>query len=215
MSNMLQAKNLGMALCHDCHLLVDVRDVPEGRGAVCPRCGAIVHLRKPNSVKRTWALLIAAVIMYFPANLLPITYTSTLGTIEASTIISGVIYFLKDGAVAVGLIILIASVVVPIAKIVVLGYLLLTIHFKSTWRPHDRTRLYRMIEMIGRWSMVDVFVVTIMVALVKLGALANVDAGPAAIYFATVVVLTMLATENFDPRLIWDTFEEIHEQTNR
>ncbi len=208
MAETATAKQLGMGLCHDCHMLVDVTSVPAGQSAICPRCGAVVHLRKPNSLKRTWALLIAACIFYLPANLLPITVTTSFGKTQSDTIISGVIYFLKNGSIAVGLIILIASILIPLLKIMILSYLLLTVHRRSKWRPRDRTRLYRMTEAVGRWSMVDIYVVTIMVALVKLGALANVDAGPAAIYFATVVVLTMLAAESFDSRLIWDAAEE-------
>ena len=208
MGEVATAKQLGMGLCHDCHMLVDISAVPFGQSAICPRCGAVVHMRKPNSLKRTWALLIAACIFYLPANLLPITVTTSFGSTQSDTIISGVIYFLKNGSIAVGLIILIASILIPLLKILILSYLLLTIHLRSKWRPRDRTRLYRMTEAVGRWSMVDIYVVTIMVALVKLGALANVDAGPATVYFATVVVLTMLAAESFDSRLIWDVAEE-------
>ena len=210
MAEMITAKKAGMALCHDCHMLVDMTHVPPGRTAICPRCGSIVHLRKPNSLVRTWALLIASAIFYLPANLLPITTTTSLGSTQADTIISGVIYFLKNGSIAVGLIIFIASIFVPLLKMLILSYLLLTVHFRSIRRPRDRTRLYRITEVVGRWSMIDIYVVTIMVALVKLGAIADVDAGPAAAFFAAVVVLTMLAAESFDSRLIWDVVEEKH-----
>ncbi len=214
MTEMATARQLGLALCHDCHMLVDWAGVRPEEAAYCPRCGARVHLRKPNSLKRTWALLIAAAVLYFPANLLPITVTTSLGSEQSDTIISGVLYFLRHGSIGIGLVILIASVLIPLTKILVLTYLLLTVHSRSLWRPKDRTRLYRMIEAVGRWSMVDIFVVTILVALVKLGALANVDAGPATIYFAAVVILTMLATESFDPRLMWDIVEENYERGN-
>jgi len=212
MADMFSAKKLGLALCHECHILVDFSGVAPGEAAYCPRCGARVYMRKPNSIKRTWALLLASCALYMPANILPITVTTSLGSEQSDTIISGVIYFLKHGSIAIGLIIFIASICVPLMKILTLTYLLLTVHLKSLWRPRDRTRLYRMTETVGRWSMVDIYVVTIMVALVKLGALANVDAGPAAVYFAAVVVLTMLAAESFDPRLIWDVIEENNEQ---
>ncbi len=208
MIKMDTAKKLGLGLCHDCRLLVDLTGVCAAKVGCCPRCGARVHLRKPNSIRRTWALLAASCILYLPANLLPITVTTSLGSKQSDTIISGVIYFLKHGSIAIGLIIFIASICVPLMKILTLTYLLLTVQLKSLWRPRDRTRLYRMTEAVGRWSMVDIYVVTIMVALVKLGALANVEAGPATIYFAAVVVLTMLAAESFDPRLIWDVIEE-------
>ena len=208
MTDMISAMKLGLAQCHDCHLLVDCTAVSPQQAGNCPRCGATVHLRKPNSLARTWALLLASCVLYVPANLLPITITTSLGSEQSDTIISGVIYFLSHGSIAIGLIIFIASICVPMMKIITLIYLLLTVHCKSLWRPRDRTRLYRMTEAVGRWSMVDIYVVTIMVALVKLGALANVDAGPATLYFAAVVVLTMLAAESFDPRLMWDVCEE-------
>lgn len=204
------AKRLGLGLCHDCRILVDLTGVPAGYSARCPRCGADVHLRKPNSLARTWALLIASLIFYLPANLLPITVTTSLGSTQSDTIISGVIYFLQHGSIVIGLVIFIASIFVPMMKILTLLYLLISVHFRSVWRPRDRTLLYRLTEAIGRWSMLDIFVVTILVALVKLGALATIEAGPAAIYFAAVVVLTMLAAESFDSRLIWDVFEEDH-----
>lgn len=124
---------------------------------------------------------------------------------------SGVIYFLFHGSPEIGVVIFTASIFLPILKLVVLAYLLISVQRKSAWRPRDRTKLYRIIEAIGRWSMVDVFVVTILVALVKLGVFASIDAGPAAVYFAAVVVTTLIAAESFDPRLIWDALEEKHE----
>jgi paraquat-inducible protein A len=121
---------------------------------------------------------------------------------------SGVIYFVKTGMWPIALVIFVASVFVPLMKLSVLTYLLISVKRRSHWRPRDRTRLYRMTEVVGRWSMVDIYVVTILVALVKLGALASIDAGPGAIYFGAVVVITMFAAESFDPRLIWDVMEE-------
>ena len=121
---------------------------------------------------------------------------------------SGVIYFLKSGSYEIAIIIFVASVLVPLMKLMILTYLLLSVQFKSLWRPKERTKLYRITEAVGRWSMLDIFVVTILVALVKLGALANIEAGPAAVYFAAVVVITMFAAESFDPRLIWDAVDE-------
>jgi paraquat-inducible protein A len=202
------AKSLGLVSCHDCHLLSHWQN-PSGHEAPhCPRCGAILHQRKPNSLTRTWALVIAAMIFYIPANVLPMTVTSALGATQADTIMSGVIYFIHSGSWEIALVIFTASIFVPFLKFIILIYLLLSIQFKSIKRPKDRTRLYQLTEAIGRWSMLDVYVVTILIALVKLGILANIEAGPAVIYFAAVVVVTMLAAESFDPRLIWDIVEE-------
>jgi paraquat-inducible protein A len=152
--------------------------------------------------------VITAIIFYVPANLLPMTITSALGHVQADTIMSGVIYFIQSGSWEIALVIFTASIFVPFMKFLILIYLLLSVQFKSIRRPKDRTVLYRITEAVGRWSMVDVYVVTILVALVKLGVLADVEAGPAAIYFASVVVTTMFAAESFDPRLIWDAMEE-------
>lgn len=200
------ARNLGLFNCHDCRLLVAI---PPCHGhCCCPRCGAALHPRKPNSLSRTWALVCAAIILYIPANVLPITITSALGSRQTDTILSGVIYFMKSGSWEIAAVIFIASVFVPFAKLLILIFLLLSVHFRSAWRPKDRTVLYRLTEMVGRWSMVDIYVVTILVAMVKLGIVATVEAGPAAVYFAAVVVITMFAAESFDPRLIWDVIEE-------
>lgn len=173
----------------------------------CPRCGEPVHLRKANSLTRTWAFLIAALIMYVPANVLPISIVTAVGNTQSDTIFSGVIYFIHAGEWPIAAVIFTASIFVPILKLLVIIYLLLSIHFKSHWRPRERTRLYRIIEGIGRWSMVDIYVVTIMAALVHVGAIANFSVGPAAVYFASVVVLTIIASMSFDPRLIWDAME--------
>jgi paraquat-inducible protein A len=163
-----------------------------------------LHQRKPNSIARTWALVLAALIFYIPANVLPITMTTSMGKVQADTIMSGVIYFMKTGSWGIALVIFIASIFVPLLKLLILSYLLISVQRKSNWRPRDRTRLYRITEVIGRWSMLDIFVITILVALVKLGALAAIEAGPAAIFFAAVVVITIFAAMSFDPRLIWD-----------
>lgn len=202
------ARKLGLVNCHDCHLLSRWPQLRKGEVAHCPRCGGELHQRKPNSVARTWALLIAAIAFYIPANLLPMTITSALGSVQSDTIMSGVIYFVHSGSWEIALVIFTASIFVPFMKFLILIYLLLSIQFKSIKRPKDRTVLYRITEAVGRWSMVDVYVVTILIALVKLGVLAEIDAGPAAIYFASVVVMTMVAAESFDPRLIWDVVED-------
>ena len=196
------ARSLGLVRCHDCSLLA------AAHLETCPRCGAHLHLRKPDSLGRTTALVLAALVLYLPANLLPITVTTAIGTRQADTILSGVIYFMQTGSWEIASVIFIASVFVPFAKLIILVLLLVSVRFRWRWRPRDRTVLYRLTELVGRWSMVDIYVVTILVALVRLGAVATIEAGPAAVYFAAVVVLTMFAAESFDPRLIWDALEE-------
>ncbi len=197
----------GLASCHCCGLLVRLPVAPPHKRARCPRCGSPVHLRKPDSLARTWALVIAAVVFYVPANLLPITHVTSLGHVQSDTIMSGVIYFIQSGSWPIALVIFVASVFVPLLKLVILIYLLISVRRGSRWRPRDRAKLYRITEAIGRWSMVDIFVVTILVALVHLGALASIEAGHGALYFAAVVVTTMFAAMTFDPRLIWDNLD--------
>lgn len=201
------ASALGLTSCHACQLLVRLPRQHKDVRASCPRCGAPVHFRKANSLARTWALVIAAVIFYVPANVLPISIITTLGKSQGDTIMSGVIYFIHSGEWPIAAVIFTASIFVPVLKLIILTYLLLSVHFKSRWRPRERTQLYRIIEAVGRWSMVDIYVITIMTALVHVGALADFTVGPAAVYFASVVVLTMIAAMSFDPRLIWDAME--------
>ena len=199
----------GLVACHSCNLLSKAVSAGPHAEATCPRCGEVLHARKPDSITRTWALLIAAVICYIPANLLPMTVVTSLGNTQEDTIISGVIYFLNHGQWPIGLVIFTASIVLPLAKIISLSYLLISVQRKSQWRPEERARLYRMTEAIGRWSMTDIYVVTILVALVSLGNLATVKAGPGAIFFGAVVVITIFAAMSFDPRKIWDNMEPI------
>ncbi len=212
----LTARKAGLVSCHVCQLLCPPPP-PPGAGAArgCPRCGARLHPRKPHSVARTWALVLAAYIFYIPANVLPITVITSFGKVQSDTILSGVIHFLRSGSWPIALIIFVASVLVPIVKLVILTLLVVSVQQRSAWRPRERTRLYRLTEVIGRWSMVDIFAVTILVALVNLGALASVQAGPAAVFFAAVVVITMFAATSFDPRLIWDAKEIRDERTHR
>jgi paraquat-inducible protein A len=207
----LTAAKASLLSCSSCHL-ISKNPFPAGKTkAYCPRCGERLYVRKPESLSRTWALVIAAIIFYIPANVLPIMKVTSLGKAQSDTILSGVIYFIQTGMWPIALVIFIASVFVPILKLAILIFLLISVQIKLKWRPKDRTRLYRAIEAIGRWSMVDIFVVTLMVALVKLGALADIEAAPGAIFFAAVVVVTMFAAMNFDPRLIWDKMEENHD----
>ena len=200
----ITAKDANLISCHSCHLLCRQSDSQNRSPILCPRCSATLHLRKPRSVKRTWALLIAALICYIPANVMPVTKASSFGDIQVDTIMSGVIYFIETGMWHLALIIFVASILVPLLKIIILSGLLISVHRRSTWRLKDRTRYYRITEAIGRWSMVDVYVITITVALVRMGAVALFEAGPGLVFFAAVVVLTMFAAISFDPRLIWD-----------
>ena len=195
--------------CHSCHLLVRASD--PGAIMTCPRCGTRLRRRKPHSIHRTWALVIAAFVFYIPANVLPITTVISFGKGQSDTIMSGVIYFIHSGMWPIALVIFVASVFVPLLKLLILTFLLITVQRKSSWRKKDRTRLYRITEVIGRWSMVDIFVVTILVALVNLGALASIHARPGAVFFCAVVIITMFAAMSFDPRLIWDKGELINE----
>jgi paraquat-inducible protein A len=200
-----RAAHMGLAACHVCG---QVARYGASSSQTCPRCGSTLHLRKTNSIARTWALLLTAILMYIPANVLPVMKTSTFGSTSADTIMSGVVYFLTHGDWPLALIIFTASVLVPLLKMLALIYLLVSIQRRSTLRSRERTRLYRVTELIGRWSMVDVFVVALLAALVQLGAIITIEPDLGAIAFASVVVLTMLAAMAFDPRLIWDSQEK-------
>lgn len=187
----------GLARCHSCGR---VEPIEEGH---CPRCHATLHLRKPNSLQRTIALSIGAAILYFPAYLLPVLRVeSSLKGTQQSTIISGVVQFWQEGDYPVALIIFIASVLIPLLKFLAIVMLCIGARF-GCW-PQALTQLYRVTDYVGRWSMVDVFVVAILVGVVQLGSVMTINAGEGAFAFAGVVVLTMLAAEAFDPRLIWD-----------
>lgn len=175
---------------------------------VCPRCGERLHLRKPHSLQRTWALLFAAAVLYLPANLLPIMTVHGLGGEEGSTILSGVITFWQLKAYPVAIVIFTASVLIPILKIAALGWLCLAAQGRAQASPRGLTLLYYVTELLGRWSMVDVFVVAILICLVQMGALMSITPGPAALSFTGVVVLTMFAAHSFDPRLLWDRTRE-------
>lgn len=194
------ASSLGLLSCETCKLVSRAA----AASALCPRCGSHVHLRKPGSINRTWALLIAAMVLYVPANTLPMMATSSLFGSSDDTIISGVIFLWEDGSWYLALIVFVASILVPLAKMLALLVLLLSVQFGWQRGRGQRAQLYRAIESIGRWSMLDIFVVALLVNVVQLTALASVHAGPAALAFGAVVVLTMCATMSFDPRLIWD-----------
>lgn len=201
------AARLGLAACHGCGLLARLPG-GDGHGARCPRCRTPLHRRKPDSLARTWALLIAAAILFLPANLLPIMETRSLFGTQSDTILSGVVFLWSSGSWALAAVVFFASIMVPLLKLMALLLLLVTAQRHSVWRPHQRTRLYRLTEFVGRWSMLDIFVVTVLVALVQIQSLMAVRAGAGALAFGAVVVLTMLAAQSFDPRLIWDPVDE-------
>jgi len=198
-SNTAASRNL--AACHLCCKLADADSHH------CPRCGAPLHLRKNASIQRTLALLLTSCILYIPANLYPIMITEQLGTAEGSTILGGVILLIHHGAIPVALVIFLFSVMVPVGKLMAMFYLVWTVKRHSPVSARQRTTMYQITEFVGKWSMVDVFVVAILVALVHLGGLLSIRPGIAALCFAGVVIVTMLAAESFDPRLIWDEME--------
>jgi len=198
----MTAGGFGLCSCHVCGLVSRPGSISET--ARCPRCDARINIRKPDCVRRCWALLIAAYILYLPANLLTIMETGSLINYRKDTIMSGVVHLWKTGSWTIAAIVFIASIIVPLFKLMALTILLVSVQRRSTWWPKQRTKLYRMVELVGRWSMLDIYVVTLLAALVQIRSLATVRAGAGAIAFGAVVVLTMLAAMEFDPRLIWD-----------
>ncbi len=201
MSALPRAGELGLIGCHVCGLVC--RDT-RTEDPACPRCGAQLHRRKVASISRTWALLVAAFILYLPANLLPIMRTVSLGSVDDNTILSGVVELWVKGSPDLAVIVFTASIVVPVLKFLVLGMLLVSAQRGSAWAQRQRALLYRLVELIGYWSMLDVFVVALLTALVRFGVLSQVEPLPGVIYFGLTVVATMLASMSFDPRLIWD-----------
>ena len=194
--------------CTSCELLCNAPAQTSGRGFRCPRCGATVRRRKPNSLRRTWALVIAAAIFYVPANIYPVLTVEILGKGESDTILSGVVALIEADMWEVAALIFFASITVPVLKLGGLSYLLVSVQRGSRHRLRERTRMYRLVEGVGRWSMIDMFMVSIVAALVQLGAVATINPGLGAVCFATVVVITMFAASSFDPRLIWDAAHE-------
>jgi paraquat-inducible protein A len=186
--------------CHTCGLLTNIKPGLED----CPRCTAPIHHRKTNSITRTWALLFTAFILIIPANLYPVMTVIQFGQGEPNTIMSGVLHLIESGMWVLAMIVFVASVVIPLMKLIILSFLLITVQLGSNWRPRDRTILYRITETVGAWSMVDIFLVGILSALVSLDVLSTIRPGIGASFFAGAVVFTMFAAHSFDPRLIWD-----------
>jgi paraquat-inducible protein A len=197
---MKTAAQQGLMSCHHCSAVWE----GAAEGEHCERCGTHLHTRKPDSINRTWALLIAASILYLPANLLPVMITKSLFGTQQDTILSGVIYFWVSGAYGLAALIFIASFLVPLFKLTALTLLNFMAQRGSDWRQQDRATLYRVLEFIGRWSMLDVFVVSLLAGLVRIQGFAEITAGFGIAAFGAVVVLTMLASISFDPRLTWD-----------
>lgn len=173
----------------------------------CPRCGSTLHTRFPRSLQRVLAWLLVGFMAYIPANVLPMLITTTLGQATPNTIVGGVIELVHYGEWAIALIVFAASVLIPVSKFCVILYLVWSIQRRSRLDAHRRIVLYEVVEFIGRWSMVDVFVVAILTALVHIGFIAAINPGPAALFFALSVGFTMLSAQALDPRLIWDTLE--------
>ena len=202
-----RAGRLGLVRCHDCGLACE--DVLDRTGPLpCPRCGATLHRRRVDGLTRCAALLLAGIILYIPANLLPVMHTTVLGAGSESTILEGVVEFWLGGSWDIALVIFIASVAVPCTKFLVLGLLLVTTWRRSTRARLERARLYRLVELIGYWSMLDVMVVAVVAALVRFQPLSEIEPRSGIAFFGAVVILTMLSAMSFDPRQIWDADDE-------
>ena len=192
----------GLACCHLC------RELSPVSCDRCGLCGASLHPRLPRSLQRTLSFLATAVILYIPANVLPIMHNEILGSGTDSTILGGVVTLVEHGSYPIAAVIFVASVMVPVGKLLALSWLCWIVARGDAGARRERTRVFRATEVVGKWSMTDVFVVAILVALIQLGGLMSIRPGPAAVAFGGVVVATMLAAESFDPRLIWDRTEE-------
>ena len=207
-------KSLGLGICHRCRQVARLPEATEdAREIDCPTCGAPMHQRNNNSLSHSLAYLIAASVLYIPANVLPVLRTQTILGSEDDTIMSGVIVLVDSGSWPLGALVFFASIVVPLLKLISLSLLIVTVKTKSRWAPLQRTRLYRLVEFVGRWSMLDIYVVTLLVGLVQIQSLAIIKPGGGALAFGAVVVLSMLSAMSFDSRLIWDPIQE-HDEGN-
>lgn len=193
----------GLLVCEICALAQ--RPARAAAAGCCVRCGARLHLRRPDALARAWGLLLASALFYVPAYALPIMQSNSLFGAQSDTILSGIAYLWASGSWLVAMVIFVASVVVPFAKLAALTLLLATAQRRSAWRQRDRARLYRLVELTGRWSMVDVFVVALLAALLHFPPFAQVTPGPGAFAFCAMVVFSILAAAAFDPRLTWDS----------
>ena len=201
MAESVTGRRLGLLLCLHCRATVRAGQVVHPR---CPRCDANLHERKPHSLALTAALLLCAAALYVPANLLPVMYTNTLLDKEQDTIMSGVLVLLHSGSWPIAVLVFIASIVVPLLKIIALSVVVFSAWSRTRRHQAPRSELYRMVDFIGRWSMLDVYAISLLVALVQIRSLASIAVGWGALAFAAVVVLTLFAAKTFDERLLWD-----------
>ena len=199
------AANLGLMRCHDCGKLVKT----EHEDQECPRCDSPLHFRTRGSLAITWALVITSLILFIPANTLPIMQVDFLGVPDRSTILDGIVYFFTHGSIGIGLIIFIASILVPLYKIIGLVIILLSIRSGKKRHLMQKSKMFRFIEFIGRWSMLDIFVVALLSVLVDFGFLTSIHTAPGATYFCMVVIATMCAAIVFDPRILWDACDPL------
>jgi len=195
-------KEAGLVLCSECHT---IHQYIKNKQLQCHCCGADIHQRKPDSLNRTWALLIASIIFFIPANVMTIMNVAYFGVDDPSTIIGGVILLIQLGSYPVAFVVFVASIIVPLFKMMGILMILLSLKFKINMTERQKIKMFRFIEFIGRWSMLDIFVISILAALVNISGVAVITAGNAATAFGAVVVLTMLAANSFDPRLLWDS----------
>ncbi len=212
------AQEMGLVTCRDCNKVFSAphlvptpltsvkkdKKLDENTYSFCPRCSAKVHSRKPNSISRTWALLLTSLLFFIPANVLPIMRVNFWGIPENSTILDGIYHFFSEGSYGVGIIILTASILVPLFKIFGLFTILLTLHLKRDGYLQHKAMMFRFIAFIGRWSMLDIFVIALLAILVNFGLFTTIEIAPAATYFCMVVITTMFAAITFDSRLLWD-----------
>lgn len=197
----MTGRQAGLVVCKECHRVH--RYIPDAQ-MECIRCGAALHQRKPDSLRRTWAFLITSAILFIPANLLTIMNVSYFGSNDPSTIMGGVVVLVQMKSYAVALVVFVASIVVPVFKIFGIFLILLSLKHEIRISDRQRVRMFRFIEFIGRWSMLDIFVISILAALVNISGLAVITAGPAATAFGATVVMTMITANTFDTRLLWD-----------
>lgn len=201
-SSSLTAAKAGVNVCHTC-MTVSTVDKTQ-----CEICGSTIHKYKKSNLQATWALLITSLLLYIPANFMPIMTTTFFGSNTSNTIIGGVFVLWQEGSYPIALVILIASILVPAGKLIVLTWLCITVHLGDATSLQQKTQLYRVIEFVGRWSMIDVFVVALLAALIRRGNIMSIYPGLASIAFATMVITAMFAAMSFDPRLIWDTVNQ-------
>jgi paraquat-inducible protein A len=200
----MQAKTQGLVRCHDCGYVGEAK-IPH-----CPRCHSHFHARYPHSLQRTTALLLSSFLLYIPANIFPIMIVNQFGSGEPNTIAGGIVELIDSGMIPIGLLVLVASILVPTSKLLGIALLLLCTHFRWQVNAGRWTLMYRAIAFVGRWSMLDIFMISILVDLVNFNGI-QIIAGPAATAFAAVVILTMFAAENFDPRLLWDNQQNTYD----